>query len=122
MKLAQASRADLRAMSYEQFWCGWHALLFLLPDVHPHSALDHGVALNITEVSWPSCGHADRLISRRYARSGWPVALSNVGSEAWRRFRHGEISDGQFFCVEAQIAGMRSVLSAAGNKREAAAA
>jgi DNA (cytosine-5)-methyltransferase 1 len=122
VKLAQASRGNLRTMSYEDFWSGWHALLFLLPDVHPHSALDHGMTLDITHVSWPGCGHAVRLISRRYARSGWPVALGNFGLEAWRRFRNGEVSHEQFYCVEAQIAGMRSDLTVEDNRCKAAAA
>lgn len=111
LALARASRNELRQMTKQQFCAGWHSLLFLLPGLHPDNALDHGTTINLTEVSWPDCGDAARLLSKRFARSGWPVALNNVGLEAWRRYRAREISERQFYCVEAQIAGLSSGLS-----------
>ena len=48
----------------------------------------------------------EKLLARRYARSGWPVALELIGREAWRRYETHELSDDAFYCVEAQAGGL----------------
>ncbi|MEK6806627.1 MAG: DNA cytosine methyltransferase [Pseudomonadota bacterium] len=121
VRFARASRRELREMTKEEFCSGWHALLFLLPGLHPDNALDHGTKMNIAEVSWLGCSDEVRLLSRRFARSGWPVALDHVGLEAWRRFDAEEIAEEQFYCVEAQMAGLSSGLSATEIRRKAVA-
>lgn len=93
---------QLRRTPREEFLRAWHALLWLLPELHPDSALDHG------EEVVETCAFTDPLplLDRRFLRSGWPVALELVGREAWRRFEIGELSDETFYCVAAQVAGL----------------
>ena len=42
-----------------------------------------------------------------HERSGWPVVLAPIVREAWRRYRADELADDEFYCSEAQMAGMR---------------
>jgi DNA (cytosine-5)-methyltransferase 1 len=113
-RLAGLDRHTLRAVPAEEFLRGWHALLFLFPGLHPDNALDHGGV----EEPWPEAQLVlpglDEEKRRRFVRSGWPVALEGIGLEAWRRFKAGEISDEDFYSVEAQRAGLvRELASAA---------
>ena len=101
--LARSTRRELRALPAPDFRRGWHALIFLYPELHPDSALDHGddrfdLAPPVPEAAaW----------RERYTRSGWPVALELIGREAWRRYEANELSDDDFYCVGAQHAGIR---------------
>jgi DNA (cytosine-5)-methyltransferase 1 len=99
--LMRPTLRELRALPRDRFLSGWHALLWLFPELHPENALDHGKH-RITEDS--------RIpeFSDRYARSGWPVSLVLIGREAWRRYRKGEIPDEAFYCAAAQRAGLES--------------
>lgn len=99
--IARQARHELRKADDITFLRGWHALLYLYPDLHPDNALDHG---DDEEYIHGSRGAAIDL-SRRYARSGWPIILEPLGREAWRRFRAGQMSMTDFYCVEAQQAG-----------------
>jgi DNA (cytosine-5)-methyltransferase 1 len=106
-QLAQLDRRGLRALPTEQFLHGWRALLFLFPDLHPDNALDHGNQIEEVSPDQLALPGFDELVSRRYSRSGWPVALELIGNEAWRRFDAGELAQPEFYCVEAQRAGLR---------------
>ena len=105
-RLAQLDRRALRALPTIEFLRGWYALLFLFPGLHPDNALDHGPAIE----SSPGCNFIlpgfEELLSRRYSRSGWPVALDLIGREAWRRYELKEIGGDELYCVQAQKAGM----------------
>jgi DNA (cytosine-5)-methyltransferase 1 len=105
-RLARLDRRALHALPRDEFLRGWHALLFLFPGLHPDNALDHGNA--IEEVPTEQLGLLGfaELLSRRHARSGWPVALELIGREAWHRYEQHKISEGEFYCVEAQRAGL----------------
>ena len=96
------SRA-LRLLSREEFMRAWRTLLTAIPDLHPQNALDHGDTVH----EWPeSSSLIPELLPserQRFARSGWPVALEDLGREAWRRHKNGtldlheifpEVSDG----------------------------
>jgi DNA (cytosine-5)-methyltransferase 1 len=100
--LTRADRKALRAMSTAEFLKGWHALLWLFPDLHPENALEHGDE----EHNVPLFGEVVDRFGRRYTRSGWPVMLESFGLEAWRRFRTEEFSDEAFYCIDAQRAGI----------------
>lgn len=100
--LTRANRKALRAMTTADFLRGWHALLWLFPELHPENALEHGDE----EHDAPFAGEAIDRLGRRYTRSGWPVMLEGFGSEAWRRYLAEEFSDETFYCVEAQSAGL----------------
>jgi DNA (cytosine-5)-methyltransferase 1 len=98
-QFAKLDRRALRGLPKDEFLRGWYALLFLFPELHPENALDHG----ITEQDWPECRHflpgLAQKQQRRYARSGWPVALELVGREAWRRHEEGQLTDREIYCV-----------------------
>ncbi len=99
--LAAPTRQQLRKLDDATFLHGWHALLYLYPDLHPDNAIDHG-----EDTERADTYHHDQLdLSERYARSGWPVSLELIGHEAWRRYEAGSICESDFYCVEAQRAG-----------------
>ncbi|MEZ5387419.1 MAG: DNA cytosine methyltransferase [Prosthecobacter sp.] len=99
--IAGLSRRELRQASATTFLRGWHALLYLYPGLHPDNAIDHGKTTEIVET--PIVDTLD--LSTRYERSGWPVILEPFGHEAWRRYEAGQLSEEQFYCVDAQRAG-----------------
>ena len=107
--LARLDRRELHHLSPEEFLNGWRALLFLFPDLHPDNALDHGQdfeEINPAQLALPGC---EQFLAKRYARSGWPVALESIGREAWRRFEAGEISTELFYCTESQQNGLAAI-------------
>jgi DNA (cytosine-5)-methyltransferase 1 len=104
--LAKLSRRGLRALTATEFLRGWHAFLFLFPGLHPDNVLDHGDIIETTVSSKALLGGFEKVLSRYYVRSGWPVALDLIGREAWRRYQLEEFEDNDFYCVRAQKAGM----------------
>ncbi|MBI5101560.1 MAG: DNA cytosine methyltransferase [Nitrospirae bacterium] len=105
----------LRKLSTEDFARGWHALLYLFPDLHPNTALDHGRSVHLVCMKRDGLERIDRITARRYTRSGWPLALTAIGQEAWRRYRSGEMHEDVFYCQIAHHAGWQLyILSAAG--------
>lgn len=105
--LTHLDRRALRTLHAADFLRGWHALLFLLPELHPENARDHGHTIETISPSQVTLRGYEGFLSRRYARSGWPVALRLLGREAWRRYVKREITDADFYCVEAQKAGIQ---------------
>jgi hypothetical protein len=99
--LMRADRKAMRAMPTETFLRGWHALLWLFPELHPENALEHGEEKHDSPAPVPE-------LESRYTRSGWPVVLEPLGREAWRRFKAEEFPDEAFYCIQAQRAGMES--------------
>lgn len=99
--LAVLTRHQLRKVDDAAFLRGWHALLYLYPDLHPDNAIDHGESKERAE----SHCHQQLDLSERYARSGWPVTLELIGREAWRRYEAALLDEDDFYCVEAQRAG-----------------
>lgn len=98
-RLASLDRRTLRTSPKAEFLHGWHAFHFLFPSLHPHNARDHGS----TKEHWPEVQFILPWLGQdqswRYARSGWPVALTLLGQEAIRRYDAGNISDDEFYCV-----------------------
>jgi DNA (cytosine-5)-methyltransferase 1 len=111
-RLAALDRRALRLLPKDAFLRGWHALLFLFPELHPDNALDHGETIEAAPPSQLTLPASEQLVARRYVRSGWPVALEPLGREAWRRFEADEIGEQGFYCVEAQRAGLRHSIGA----------
>jgi len=99
--IAFKNRHELCKVNDIAFLRGWHALLYLFPDLHPDNAIDHGHSAEIDEVVFSE----HPALSERYCRSGWPVMLELLGREAWRRYKAGTISENDFYCVEAQRSG-----------------
>ena len=103
-KLAQLDRHSLRALPAADILRGWQALLFIFPDLHPDNARDHGKEVEQTNSRRHFMEALEKMTARRYARSGWPVALELIGVEVWRRHKNGQISRDELYCVEAKRA------------------
>ncbi len=108
-RLAGLDRRALRALPTEEFLRGWRALLFLFPDLHPDNALDHGDHIEDGTSHHLSVRALEKLATRRYTRSGWPVALELIGLEAWWRYEDGQITSDELYCVAAQRAGLEKL-------------
>ncbi len=105
--LDMAPRA-LRLLSNEDFKRAWLAIAFLYAGLHPDSTLDHGeTILRDGQRDYPTISKIEpRLLAPYYERSGWPVLLAPIAREAWRRYRHKQLREEEFYCSEAQMAGM----------------
>ena len=106
-RLARLDRRALHGLPTDEFLEGWHAVLFLFPELHPDNALDHGDTIEIVPANQLALPGFEELLSRRYARSGWPVSLEIIGREAWRRYENGELAQEDLYCVEAQRTGLQ---------------
>jgi DNA (cytosine-5)-methyltransferase 1 len=114
-RLAELDRRGLRGLPREQFLHGWQALLTLFPNLHPDNALNHGDHIEEVSPDQFALPGFEELLSRRYTRTGWPVALELIGSEAWRRFHSGEFTQAQLYCADAL--GEEPLRSTAGGSR-----
>lgn len=104
-QIAALDRRSLRECKKDDFLCGWFALFYLFPGLHPDNAQDHGKETEVwfpDEIALPGM---EEFAVRR-VRSGWPVALELLGREAWRRYHAGELSEGELYCANAQQAGL----------------
>jgi DNA (cytosine-5)-methyltransferase 1 len=96
-RLAKLSVNALRTLPNAEFVGAWHALLQLFPNLHPNNALDHGAMAQ-------DCSDCQIVLAglephewKRHARSGWPVALTALGREAWRRYQAGKITKDELY-------------------------
>jgi DNA (cytosine-5)-methyltransferase 1 len=105
-EIADLDRRQLRACEKRTFLRGWFSLFYLFPGLHPDNALDHGAPDSIWSPEQLPLPGLEDFATRRFARSGWPVALELLGREAWRRFEGRELGDEEFYCASAQRAGM----------------
>lgn len=102
-----AQTNSVHEISTANFIRGWYSVGFLYCGLHPDSALEHGVELSNDTDNVPVISKIEpRLLAPRYVQSGWPVLLAPVAEEAWRRYDAGELTDDQFYCSEAVVAGM----------------
>ena len=98
----------LRDAGADTFKRAWYAIAFLYAGLHPDEALDHGEKIvSETEDYAPVSKAEPRLIAPYFEQSGWPVVLAPIAKEAWRRYETGCMMDDEFYCAEAQTAGMR---------------
>lgn len=105
-EIAGLDRRQLRGCEKDVFLRGWFALFYLFPGLHPDNALDHGDPTSLwSEDQLPLPGLED-FAANRFARSGWPVSLELLGHEAWRRYEGKQFKEEEFYCSEAQAAGM----------------
>ena len=98
----------LRHISPDEFKRAWLSIAFLYMGLHPDGALDHGEAICRQPPSdyQPLRQIEPRLLSPYYERSGWPVVLAPIAREAWRRYRNDQLKEDEFYCSEAQMAGI----------------
>ena len=104
--------SNLRMVEAEEFKRGWFAIAFLYAGLHPDGALDHGdtIQRKTAEEDTPMSRFEPRLFAPYYERSGWPVLLAPIAREARRRYHAGRLADCEFYCDQAQIAGMSARL------------
>jgi len=99
---------ELRHVDGYVFKRGWYAIAFLYPCLHPDNTKDNGPRQSRSAEEGGAARSVDpRLASPCFERSGWPVILAPVADEAWRRFLADEFTDAEFYCSDAQVAGMR---------------
>jgi DNA (cytosine-5)-methyltransferase 1 len=107
LPLLDVDLRELRNVADENFKRAWYSIAFLYAGLHPDSALEHGKRVSNIAVDYPPVCRFDlRLVRPYYEQSGWPVVLAPVAKEAWRRYKSGDIKDDEFYCSEAQMAGM----------------
>jgi len=91
-RIASLDNRQLRQLPNEDLLGGWYALLSVCPELHPDNARDHGPeVMNAQPHGLHPPGLAD-LLKQRYVRSGWPVQLTALGEEVWRRVTAGEMT------------------------------
>ena len=105
--LLDFDRRSLRDMPDSTFKQAWVSIVFLYADLHPDSALEHGTRVaHDAEDSRQVSSIEPRLVNPYYEQSGWPVVLAPMAKEAWRRYESGSIKDDEFYCSDAQMAGI----------------
>jgi DNA (cytosine-5)-methyltransferase 1 len=87
-------------LAKEEFLQAWWAVGYLHPNLHPDAALENG-----TEVSRGTKRGVSFVLEPVYVRSGWPIELIPVAQEARRRFEAGLLSEDEYYCSAAVMAG-----------------
>lgn len=106
--VAELERKEISSVSQVDFKRAWYSISFLYSGLHPDGALDHGDTIIEGTASSSLAESLDhRLITPIYECSGWPVFLERIAAEAWSRYSRGEMAEGEFYCNDAQIAGIR---------------
>jgi DNA (cytosine-5)-methyltransferase 1 len=91
---------QLSMLSKEEFLDAWWAVGYLHPNLHPDAAMDNG-----KEVSRGTRRGVSFVVEPVYVRSGWPVELIPVAQEARRRFDAELLSEDEYYCSAAVMAG-----------------
>lgn len=105
--LLDLSDRALRGLANEEFKRAWYSIAFLYAGLHPDGALEHGSRVGRKIHESTSLGHFEpRLLRPYYKQSGWPVVLAPVAKEARRRYKSGALKCEEFYCSDAQVAGM----------------
>ena len=87
-------------LSNEEFLQAWWAVGYLHPNLHPDAAQENG-----KEVSRGTRRGVSFVLEPVYVRSGWPVELIPIAQEARRRFDARLISEDEYYCSAAVMAG-----------------
>jgi len=100
-------KRGLRTVPDQEFKRAWYSIAFLYVGLHPDSALEHGTRISNDSADYAPVSRIEpRLVKPYYEQSGWPVVLAPVAKEAWRRYEGGTLKDDEFYCSEAQMAGI----------------
>jgi len=107
LPLLNLSYRSLRAVRGKEFKRAWYSIAFLYAGLHPDSALEHGKRIARDRKDYlPLTRMEPRLVNPYYEQSGWPVVLVPIAKEAWRRYEGDGLKDHEFYCSDAQLAGM----------------
>ena len=88
------------SLAKDEFLHAWWAVGYLHPNLHPDAALSNGAELS----PGPRRG-VSFVLEPAYVRSGWPVELIPIALEARRRFDEGLLSENEYYCSAAVMAG-----------------
>lgn len=91
---------DISTLPKEKFLKAWWAVGYLHPHLHPDAAQE-----NDRELSPGPRRGISFVVEPFYRRSGWPVELIPVAREARRRFEHGSLTEDEYYCSAAMMAG-----------------
>jgi DNA (cytosine-5)-methyltransferase 1 len=107
LPLLDLDKRALRRTTQNDFKRAWYSIAFLYVGLHPDSALEHGTRIAYDAQDYSPVSRVEpRLVKPYYEQSGWPVVLAPVAKEAWRRYESGDLKDDEFYCSEAQMAGI----------------
>lgn len=87
-------------LSKDEFLHAWWAIGYLHPNLHPDAAQDNG-----KEMSRGTQRGVSFVVEPVYLRSGWPVELVPVAQEARRRFDINTLTEDEYYCSAAVMAG-----------------
>lgn len=90
----------ISTFSKDEFLQAWWAVGYLHPNLHPDAAQENG-----KEVSRGTRRGVSFVLEPVYIRSGWPVELIPVAKEARRRFDANLLTEDEYYCSAAVMAG-----------------
>jgi DNA (cytosine-5)-methyltransferase 1 len=90
----------LSSVSKDEFLAAWWAVGYAHPHLHPDAAMENG-----REISRGTRRGVSFVIEPVYIRSGWPVELIPVAMEARRRFDTLQLTEDEYYCSAAIVAG-----------------
>ena len=70
----------------------WNLIHIVHPTLHPETALD-----KTGEIQMKSESGTSLIFAPFYKRSGWPIELTPIASEAFERFKRGELTSEDYF-------------------------
>lgn len=105
--LIDLDKRALRGVPNDEFKRAWFSIAFLYAGLHPNSALENGTRIRHDAKDYTAVSRIEpRLVRPFFEQSGWPVVLAPIAKEAWRRYEKGSIKDDEFYCSQAQMAGI----------------
>lgn len=94
-----------------EFLKAWWSVGYLHPNLHPDAALDNGKV-----VSRGTKRGVSFVIEPIYVLSGWPVELIPVAQEARRRFDSKLLTEDEYYCSVAVMAGAMTGMQVVDNR------
>lgn len=91
---------NITQLPKHEFLLAWWAVGYLHPNLHPDAALDNG-----KEVSRGTKRGVSFVLEPVYIQSGWPVELIPIAQEARRRFNSKTLTEAEYYCSAAVMAG-----------------
>jgi hypothetical protein len=85
----------------------WNLIHIVHPTLHPETALD-----KTGEIQMKSESGTSLIFAPFYKRSGWPIELIPIASEAFERFKRGELTSEDYFFNNLRVGKVYSGLTA----------
>ncbi len=98
---------QLRSVPPKQFNAAWASIAFLYAGLHPDEVVNPGESIMEDANDYPPVTNIDRrFASPFHLESGWPVVLVPIAHEAWNRYLRNELTEDEFYNVDALHAGI----------------